>query len=308
MKKIWLVFMLGMVSALLVSCSSSEKFPNTENSVEYDMEVPAEEAAFSNESTIEHNQVEAASEGQTSERMIIYNAHLSIKVEDYLQTQQKIEQILLEMNGYIVNSSVNRHSEENIRAELDVRIPQEQFTIFLDEVETLSLKVNNRNITGTDVTEEYVDLEARLKSKSVVEERLLGFMENADKTEDLLKISEDLSQIQEEIERIKGRMIYLQNHSALASVSISINEEKIIVPELNNEELNVWTKTKEQFVNSLNGLIYFFSNLFIFLIGNSPVFIILSLIIIGILFIIRRYRNKENVMESNSIDKDNKKP
>ncbi|NBI28986.1 DUF4349 domain-containing protein [Chengkuizengella marina] len=318
MKKILMfILVIGVVSLLLVSCSSDES-KGEDASYNFAEEAATEEPldlygtdgyALSDEdaskvpyetdltvtfsSNESSNQVQSESIQENTQRMIIYNADLSIDVEDYLQTQQKIEQILLHMDGYIVNSSVNRHSEQNISAHLDVRIPQAQFTTFLEEVEALSIKVTNRNISGRDVTEEYVDLESRMKSKEIVEERLLGFMESADKTEDLLKISNDLARIQEEIEQIKGRMIYLQNHSALASVSISINEEKIIVPEFNNEDLNVLAKTKEQFVNSLNGLINFFSNLFILLVGNSPVLIILGLMIVAVVFFIRRYRNKK---------------
>ncbi|MFS1512805.1 DUF4349 domain-containing protein [Chengkuizengella sp. SCS-71B] len=307
-KKILFIFVIGVVSVLLVSCSSAEyKESSVEEADGYALtdEAPSEEAAFeeaisfdtdaalTNESNKSIEEIQSESIQKDTQRMIIYNADLSIDVEDYLQTQQKIEQILLHMNGYIVNSSVYRYSEQNISAHLDVRIPQAQFTKFLEEVEALSIKVRNRNISGRDVTEEYVDLESRIKSKEIVEERLLGFMENADKTEDLLKISNDLARIQEEIEQIKGRMIYLQNHSALASVSISINEDKVIVPELNNEDLNVLAKTKEQFVNSMNGLIHFFANLFILVIGNSPVLIILGLITIAVIFFIRKYRNKQ---------------
>ncbi|NDI36124.1 DUF4349 domain-containing protein [Chengkuizengella sediminis] len=299
-KKIRFIFMIGVVSVLLAACSSVEKISNDLSSIATE-ESSGEEAIFDeadadvyfSESNESYEEIQSESVQKNTERMIIYNANLSIDVEDYLQTQQKIEQILLHMKGYIVNSSVYRHSEQNISAQLDVRIPQAQFTKFLEEVEALSINVTNRNISGTDVTEEYVDLESRMKSKEIVEERLLGFMENADKTEDLLKISDSLARIQEEIEQIKGRMIYLQNHSALASVSISINEEKISVPELNNKNLNVWAKTKEQFVNSMNGIIHFFSNLFILLIGNSPILIILGLITVTVIFFIRRYRNKQ---------------
>ncbi len=89
-----------------------------------------------------------------------------------------------------------------------------------------------RNISGDDVTEEYVDLESRLKSKRVVEERLISFMNNAEKTEDLLKISEDLAEVQEEIETIEGRKKFLENQTSLSTIIITLYENKVTVPSL----------------------------------------------------------------------------
>ena len=86
-----------------------------------------------------------------------------------------------------------RMGYEQVSGSITVRIPQKSFQAFLRDAEGQAAEVLQRRITGTDVTEEYVDLDSRLKSKRVVEERLITFMETAEKTEDLLKISADLS-------------------------------------------------------------------------------------------------------------------
>lgn len=149
------------------------------------------------------------------------------------------------------------------------------------------------SITGQDVTEEYIDLESRLKSKQTVESRLLSFMEQAEKTEDLLAISKDLAKVQEEIETIKGRMNYLENKADLAAVTISIEENKVEVKNLGDSQLKTWEKTKEQFKKSINFLISAFSSLFIFLIGYLPLFFLLGIIAFIIIFIIRKRIKRE---------------
>lgn len=149
------------------------------------------------------------------------------------------------------------------------------------------------SITGQDVTEEYIDLESRLKSKQAVESRLLSFMEQAEKTEDLLAISKDLAKVQEEIETIKGRMNYLENKADLATVTISIEENKVEVKNLGDSQLKTWEKTKEQFKKSINFLISAFSSLFIFLIGYLPLFFLLGIIAFIIIFIIRKRIKRE---------------
>src|SRR5690625_6804027 len=101
---------------------------------------------------------------------------------------------------------------------MTVRIPEKHFQTFLTDTEEEAAEVLSRNVSGQDVTEQYVDLESRLKSKHAVEERLLAFMEDAKKTEDLLKISKDLATVQEDIEVIVGKMKYLENQSEERSV------------------------------------------------------------------------------------------
>lgn len=228
------------------------------------------------------------------ERKIIYNAHLRIQVEDYDQTLNEITKNVHEFGGYVVESMMSKNPETNSPyGEVTVRIPQEKFRDFISLVEKGSRKVVDSSITGQDVTEEYIDLESRLKSKQTVESRLLSFMEQAEKTEDLLAISKDLAKVQEEIETIKGRMNYLENKADLATVTISIEENKVEVKNLGDSQLKTWEKTKEQFKKSINFLISAFSSLFIFLIGYLPLFILLGIIAFIIIFIIRKRKKRE---------------
>src|SRR5699024_6815248 len=110
---------------------------------------------------------------------------------------------------------------------ITARIPQEDFKSFIKTVEEGSSKVLENSTSGEDVTEEYVDLESRLKSKEVVEDRLLTFMEEADKTEDLLKISNGLAEEQQEIESLKRQINDVDDKSDLATVSIYMQEKSV---------------------------------------------------------------------------------
>jgi hypothetical protein len=95
-------------------------------------------------------------------------------------------------------SSTQGEGSNLLRGDFRIRIPNANFNAFLGEAEKLGINVTNRAIQGQDVTEEYVDLEARLASKQVMENQLLGFMKKAQKTEDLLQIAKDLNNVQEE--------------------------------------------------------------------------------------------------------------
>jgi len=226
-------------------------------------------------------------------RKVIYTADLHIEVKSYQQTLQDIQEQVNELEGYIVESNMYEDEDSTSKqGHVRARIPQEKFEDFIDFVEDGSSKVIESSTSGQDVTEEYVDLDSRLTSKRVVEDRLLSFMEDAEKTEDLLQISSDLANVQEEIEEITGRMKYLDDQSDLATVSIHIQEMNTQLSSTGKDDLNTWEQTKEQFMKSINFLISAFSSLFVFFIGNVPVFILIGIIGFIIFFIIRNIKQK----------------
>ncbi|WP_246202637.1 DUF4349 domain-containing protein [Virgibacillus doumboii] len=240
----------------------------------------------------EGNTGSQADESAQADRKIIYTANLRIEVKDYQKAVKDIQSQVSEHGGYIVESHMSEGSEDgSTNGTVKARVPQGQFREFVQFVEDGSSKVLESNISGQDVTEEYVDLESRLESKRVVEKRLLNFMEQAEKTEDLLKISEDLAKVQEEIEQITGRMNYLENKVNLATVTIHIQENNVTIS--GSKDLNTWEKTKQQFMRSINFLISAFSGIFVFLIGNLPVLILLGAIALGAFLIVRKSRKKD---------------
>lgn len=236
------------------------------------------------------------------ERMVIFNAEMNLRVKNFEKARNALEQKAKSYKGYIVQSSSNRYDGEQQSGTMTFRIPQEHFQSFLNDAEGLSVQVYNRQVSGQDVTEEYVDIESRLKSKKAVEARLLDFMKEAKKTEDLLKISTDLARVQEEIEQIAGRKKYLENQSALSTVTITIEENDVPVPKIDNENLNTWQKIKKQFAENINLLLAAGSGVIVFFVGNLPILLIVGIIVTGIIIVVRRYtrRSDNNNIDSNS--------
>nr|WP_280518497.1 DUF4349 domain-containing protein [Lederbergia wuyishanensis] len=228
----------------------------------------------------------------TSDRMIIHQAQLQVKVKNFDKAQLNIEKKVKQYGGYIVESNTYRETEETVSGMIIVRIPEKHFQTFLNDAEEQATEILGRNVTGQDVTEEYVDLESRLKSKKAVEERLLNFMADAKKTEDLLKISSDLAKVQEEIEVIAGRMKYLENQTSFSTVEIRMTETRVVIPGIDSKDLNTWEKTKKQFVDSMNFILAACSALVVFFVGNLPV-IVLLLLIVGVIFFVLKKRKKD---------------
>lgn len=257
---------------LLAGCSSNEKDDSASESED-------EKAESKMDASISGNKVQeeaAEKKGMTDERKVIHQAQLELKVKNLEKAQMKIENKAAEYGGYVVESNVYREDEELVEGTITVRVPEAHFQDFLTDSEGEASKVVRRNVTGQDVTEQYVDLKARLKSKRAVEERLLAFMKDAEKTEDLLKISSDLAVVQEEIEQLTGQMKYLENQTSYSTVTITLSQDRIVVPGIDNKELNTWERTKKQLATSANLLLKAGSGIIVFIIGNLPILIILG--------------------------------
>jgi len=292
---------------ILFACSSgqsekSESKADSNHSVAFDQAVQSEEEVFITEDangSVEKSVDENTSDLAGNNRMVIYNANIEIEVKDFDIAQEMITNLVNNYNGYLVDSSIYTDHQEQMNGNIVARIPQEKFQQFLSEVESIGSKVRGKNVSGQDVTDQYVDLEARLKSKRAVEKRLLQFIEDAENTKDLLAISKDLAIIQEEIERLLGQIKYLENQSSLSTVTIQLYENKIIIPDIEKEDLNTFEKTKKQFMDSINFLLALISSLFVFVVGNSPVLVIILAFIIT-LFIVIKKRTKKGVDEDNT--------
>ncbi len=242
------------------------------------------------------NQVEklpAQSNGRivNEERKIAYQAHVDIIVNDFQAAEKKIKQAVTNIEGYIVSSDVHR-SENELSGTITVKVPQEKFEPFLTEIKELSYEVMNENIHGDDVTEEYVDLTARLKAKQDVRKKLETFLEDANTTKDLLAVSEQLGNVQEEIEQLEGRLNVLKNQTDFSSVTLSMTEQNLKIGELGSKEQNTWTRAKQLLVSTVNGLIAAASNVVVVLIGLSPIIVPLGIIVFGV-WLYRKRRKKD---------------
>ncbi|OCA86100.1 hypothetical protein A8F94_12035 [Bacillus sp. FJAT-27225] len=275
--------LVSLMLVILVSCSSND---SSDSGMDGSAGANKEKAAIGNEiGVVERNDVskdtgDSASPEENKQtgkdaakqkaRMVIHEAELHVRVKDFAKAQQSIETKAKQYGGFIVESTVSR-DEERMSGVVKIRVPAAQFEKFLHEAEKEAAEVIERVVRGDDVTEDYVDLESRLKSKRAVEARLLEFMKGAEKTEDLLKISSDLATVQEEIEQLIGKMNYLKDRASLSTITLNMYETKIVVAGVKPEDLNTWERTKKQFLSSINIVLSGLSGFIVFFFGNLPV-------------------------------------
>jgi hypothetical protein len=131
-------------------------------------------------------------------------------------TVQKAVQIAERLGGFVVSTSVD--SEGARRGTVVVRVPSARFGQALRELEGLG-RVRNENVSGVDVTQEFVDLQARLRNWQAQEAVLLRLMDRARTVTDTIRVQGELSRVQLEIERLRGRLDYLEDQTELGTIT-----------------------------------------------------------------------------------------
>ncbi|EZH65544.1 hypothetical protein DH09_18150 [Bacillaceae bacterium JMAK1] len=285
-RTISLLFILLFIAGCDQDQSTDSARPMSNTNEMTDEAIDVEEEALDME-VEETDQTESSVE--TSERMVVQNGHLEVVVEAFDDMMYEIESTVMNLDGYVVETSVQGSEEGERSGSLLVRIPEDDFQSFMDEVVSTSTELVHRSTYGNDVTEEYIDLESRLRSQEVVEERLVTFLEAAENTEDLLTISDDLANVQQEIETIEGRMNYLDNQVDFATINLYIYEQSSTALQ-DQSTLNTWQNATNLFTGTINALLSVVSFIVVTVVGLSPVLVPASIGIIVWFWLYKRKR------------------
>jgi hypothetical protein len=239
--------------------------------------------------------VEAAND---TERMIIRTADLSVVVTDAAAAQQSVAETVNALGGYIADSSAWREGEQ-LRARMTVRVPAEKLDALLAAIKGSAVRVQQENVKGQDVTEEYTDLSAQLINLEATEKELRELLaevrEKTQQAEDVLAVYRELTSIRGEIERVKGRMQYLGTLTALATANIELIPDVLAKPvvEPGWRPLETLKNAGRALVNALKALV---DIVIWFVVAVAPVLILIAIPIVLIVLLIRwlRRRNRRS--------------
>lgn len=224
-------------------------------------------------------------------KKLIYEANVTIEVKDFNQVQSEIRNLVTLTGGYIVEFSENQSDSER-GGTFILKVPASGFSSFLDELEKLKSTSFQQSIRGQDVSEEYVDLESRLKVKQAMEARYLKFVNEATKTDELVKFANELERIQTEIEQIKGRMRFIDNHVAFSTVEIRVFQPlEDTLSKLDKEQPPLLQRAEQALSGSLKVISMILQWIVIVLAGALPLILIAALIV-AIYVPVRKKRRK----------------
>ncbi len=161
-----------------------------------------------------------------ADRMIVRTGNISMVVDNITTALANIAKIADGLNGYVVSSNSWKNGD-SVYGSITIRVPAESYDAASNSVTQIAVDVTSQSVSSQDVTEEYTDLGAQLSNLKATETQLLLIMGKADKVTDILAVQAQLTQIQSQIEQIKGRMQYLEKTSATSLINISLAQAKL---------------------------------------------------------------------------------
>jgi len=159
------------------------------------------------------------------ERKVVRQAELELEVASPSSAQTQIEQISEHHGGYVVSASRDTDHENavDIRVNLVVRVPQAELTSALAEVKRLGRGTGSERITSDDVTDEYIDLSARISGQEKLEQQYLEILKHAESVKDALEVQKQLSEVRTEIERLRGRAQLIEKETTYSTLTVHLS-------------------------------------------------------------------------------------
>lgn len=212
------------------------------------------------------------------DRKLIKNADVSLEVDDYKAAAETLKNQVLSFGGYITNEFVQTTGPEGIlNGHLQVRVPQDKFESFLAGMEGLG-KVTGRNIYARDVTEEYVDVQSRLKAYKTKEERLLDILRKSGQLSDILAVENELANTRAQIESLEGRLRYLDNRTDFSTIGINIKQTAASAQKVSAGGLQgVFGKAKEALIKTINNILLSIGKIIVYFSAALPYLVLIAL-------------------------------
>lgn len=181
-----------------------------------------------------HQVDQAQSIAEAMDRKIIRNADLALEVGAPNDAQQKVGSIAESLGGFVVTSESKLRptgdgAKQDVEVTLVVRVPSQQFSTAVEQILALGSRVIQNKKTGEDVTEEFIDLEARIKTQKGLEEQFLEIMKRANKVEDALEVQRQIAEVRTEIEKLEGRKRFLANKASLSTITVALQPPTAII-------------------------------------------------------------------------------
>lgn len=276
-----------VISALLItvlsfSCSKSSYGPSVENasgSLRFKPEAVDSAPLYDMKMEAPHSQDIPPAQQQT-EKKIIKDGRMGVKVDDLDQTKANIDMLLSKYNGYYANESLSNSSYETTMS-LVVRIPSANFELLIEQIESGDGEILYKNLDARDVTDQFIDLESRLDNKRAYLLRYRELLKQAKTVEDILNIESEIRQLEEEIDSTQGRLKYLIDQVSLSTLSLdlSVEREFKFTPSKRS-------KFGEKFKEALSRGWYGFVGFILILFTLWPLLIVVGLVI----FLLRKYK------------------
>lgn len=272
--------LIALLFFALLSCKKGEDASSEDVSIQAIKLAPLAKAETAG---VAGNSDSSNPENKSIEQKIIKNGNLKFETSN-LETTYELIKTAVKKGGATIQNDSEGKDYGTIYRRITVRIPSENFDTFIKDISSGVDYFDNKEISAQDVTEEYIDIDARLKAKKKLENRYLELLSKATKMSEMLAIEAQLSAIREEIEAKEGQLRYLQSQVSLSTVTIEFYKT---VAEESGVTISYGTKIWNAFKSGFYGI----SSFFLTLLEIWPFIIIVTVLF----YFIRKRFKKKNI-------------
>jgi len=266
---------------LLALTSCSKKEPNDTSTSDKAMMLAQPATDNKSETATDESAMPPVIEYSTQK--IIKNANLRFEAPDLNTTASKILGAVKKYNALVQSDSQNKDVGSVSRI-ITARVPSQYFESFINDISKGVAYFDVKDISAQDVTEEYIDVDARIKAKKILEARYFELLKKATKMSDMLEIEKKISEIREEIEAQEGRLRYMKNQVALSTVTITFYKN---VPVETGTTVSYGSKMGNAIASGFNGLSSFF-------LGLLYIWPFILIFVIAFIIFRKKFKRKQN--------------
>ncbi|MCX7710791.1 MAG: DUF4349 domain-containing protein [Clostridia bacterium] len=244
-----------------------------------------------------------------AQRKIIRNANISVEVENFEKSYGQIKS-LISAFGFIQESNIKKEKIYNegkekliTRGVIVVRVDKNKFENVLSDIKGLGLLLDE-SIKSDDVTDQFFDVESRLRLLKYEESRLEEYLKKINDPDTIFKTESRLTDIRHEIEGLTGTLKKWSDLVELSTITINMVEKGFDSNVPTAQTKSYWGRLSGSFLGSIKGVATFFGEFLIVLVQSLPVLIVLGLIVWGGIVIYRKYLRRNRFYDNNKTNKD----
>src|SRR5262249_49053013 len=233
----------------------------------------------------------AEATAEAADRKIIRNADITIEVPSTTDAQHRVTSIAESHGGFVVTSEAkqresNDPEQRTLDIKLVVRVPSNQFGSAFDEIRRLAGNTPAEQVTSQDVTEDFIDLEARIKTQKALEVQFLEIMRQAHKIEDALEVQRQIAEVRTEIEKLEGRKRFLENRSSLSTIDVNIQTPKPVIAVTESGFRQSLREAVSDSISLASDMVLFFARFLIMMVPVTVLVLLPSALVIR--YLVRR--------------------
>jgi hypothetical protein len=269
--------------------------PTPDNGVmnfEGSVESMAPESSMMKRDVAQNSFTEVAADESTQiiDKKVIKNGELNLKVESADWMVGEISNITKQKGGEVFSTNFYERVKGQKSGSVTIKVPVDKFEETIAEIKKIAVQVLSESTTGRDVTEQYTDLQAQLKNKKAEEESFVKILGTAGKIDDVLAATREVARVRGEIERLEGRIRFMDSQTDMSTITIELTEDVTVTPV--GEGWRPWQVVKESFKELIVNIQGFADGIIRFIIVGIPSLIPFALLVGFLYWVGKKIFNK----------------